>query len=99
MERLQKQSAYFENEVRKLEGKLATFKAPFEAQIRDLTAKIKVLEGDPNAPKPVEISQAEFERFKECEAEAIKLKVILQGAEEAEIKKMDALSDNLNSHF
>jgi hypothetical protein len=42
--------------VRKLEGKLAQVKAPYEAQIRELTAKVKALEGDPNDPKPVTLT-------------------------------------------
>jgi len=53
---LQKQCSFFENEVRKLEGKLAQVKAPYEAQIRELTAKVKALEGDPNDPKPVTLT-------------------------------------------
>lgn len=56
IERLTKQSAYFENQVRQLESKLAQAKAPYEVQIRELQAKIIGLEGDLNDLKPVTLS-------------------------------------------
>jgi hypothetical protein len=43
-------------------------------QIRELTAKIKALEGDPNDPKPVTLTQEEFDKLQTNETELQKLK-------------------------
>ena len=49
--------------MRKLEGKLAQVKAPYDAQIRELTAKVKELEGEPTDPKPITLTQEEFAKL------------------------------------
>lgn len=77
-----------------MEGKLAQQKSLYENQIKDLNAKLKALEGDPNNPQPVSLSQEEFDKLQKAAAEAESLKQQSKVSAE-EVAKIVSLADVL----